>query len=123
MTDWLQKEIGSTASDIRFRLGMWASWSAYGVSSVAHAAPAAGAVEPVVAAPVVLDAKVVTININTADEATLQRELSGVGAVKAKAIVAYREANGDFTSVDELLEVKGIGKVILERNRDKIVIS
>ena len=70
-----------------------------------------------------LDAKVVTININTADEATLQRELSGVGAVKAKAIVAYREANGDFTSVDELLEVKGIGKVILERNRDKIVIS
>ena len=76
-----------------------------------------------VAAPVVLDAKVVTININTADEATLQRELSGVGAVKAKAIVAYREANGDFTSVDELLEVKGIGKVILERNRDKIVIS
>ena len=69
------------------------------------------------------DAKVVTININTADEATLQRELSGVGAVKAKAIVAYREANGDFTSVDELLEVKGIGKVILERNRDKIVIS
>jgi competence protein ComEA len=37
--------------------------------------------------------------------------------------VAYREANGDFTSVDELLEVKGIGKVILERNRDKIVIS
>ena len=94
-----------------------------GVTSVAHAAPAAGAVEPVVAAPVVLDTKVVTININTADEATLQRELSGVGAVKAKAIVAYREANGDFTSVDELLEVKGIGKVILERNRDKIVIS
>jgi hypothetical protein len=29
MTDWLQKEIRSTASDIRFRLGMWASWSAY----------------------------------------------------------------------------------------------
>ena len=94
-----------------------------GISSVAHATPVASAVEPVVAAPVMQDAKVVTININTADEATLQRELSGVGAVKAKAIVAYREANGDFTSVDELLEVKGIGKVILERNRDKIVIS
>lgn len=94
-----------------------------GISSVAHATPVASAVEAVVAAPVMQDAKVVTININTADEATLQRELSGVGAVKAKAIVAYREANGDFTSVDELLEVKGIGKVILERNRDKIVIS
>lgn len=94
-----------------------------GISSVAHATPVASAVEPVVAEQVMHDAKVVTININTADEATLQRELSGVGAVKAKAIVAYREANGDFTSVDELLEVKGIGKVILERNRDKIVIS
>ena len=94
-----------------------------GISSVAHATPVASTAEPVVAAPVMQDAKVVTININTADEATLQRELSGVGAVKAKAIVAYREANGDFTSVDELLEVKGIGKVILERNRDKIVIS
>jgi hypothetical protein len=33
MTDWLQKEIGSTASDIRFRLGMWASWSAYNFES------------------------------------------------------------------------------------------
>ena len=94
-----------------------------GVSGVAYAAPAAGAVETVVAAPVVSDAKVATININTADEATLQRELSGVGAVKAKAIVAYREANGDFTSAEELMEVKGIGKVIFERNRDKIVVS
>ena len=94
-----------------------------GFSSVIHAAPSVEATEPVVAAQVASDAQVVTINLNTADEATLQRELSGVGAVKAKAIVAYREANGDFTSVDELLEVKGIGKVILERNRDKIVIS
>ena len=94
-----------------------------GITGVAHATPAAGAVEPVVAMQVMSDAKVVTININTADEATLQRELSGVGPVKARAIVAYREANGDFASIDELLEVKGIGKVILERNRDKIVIS
>jgi len=94
-----------------------------GFSSVIHAAPSVEATEPVVAAQVASDAQVVTINLNTADEATLQRELSGVGAVKAKAIVAYREANGDFTSADELLEVKGIGKVILERNRDKIVIS
>lgn len=80
-----------------------------GFSSVIHAAPSVEATEPVVAAQVASDAQVVTINLNTADEATLQRELSGVGAVKAKAIVAYREANGDFTSADELLEVKGIG--------------
>ena len=94
-----------------------------GITGVAHATPTAGAVEPVVAMQVMSDAKVVTININTADEATLQRELSGVGPVKARAIVAYREANGDFASIDELLEVKGKGKVIFDRNRDKIAVN
>ncbi|WP_339474091.1 ComEA family DNA-binding protein [Pseudomonas sp. RL_5y_Pfl2_69] len=94
-----------------------------GFSSVIHAAPSVEAPEPVVAAQVASDAQVVTINLNTADEATLQRELSGVGAVKAKAIVAYREANGDFTSADELLEVKGIGKAIFEKNRDKVAVK
>ena len=94
-----------------------------GFSSVIHAAPSVEATEPVVAAQVASDAQVVTINLNTADEATLQRELSGVGAVKAKAIVAYREANGDFTSADELLEVKGIGKAIFEKNRNKVAVK
>lgn len=60
------------------------------------------------------------IDLNQADAPTLQRELAGVGEAKAKAIVAYRESNGPFASVDELLEVKGIGKAILDKNRDKI---
>ncbi|WP_025805523.1 ComEA family DNA-binding protein [Pseudomonas chlororaphis] len=63
------------------------------------------------------------VDINRADAATLQRELLGVGEVKAKAIVAYREANGAFSSVDELLEVKGIGKAILESNREKLKVN
>lgn len=63
------------------------------------------------------------VDLNAADAITLQRELSGVGEAKAKAIVAYREANGPFASVDELLEVKGIGKAILDRNRDKLEIN
>ena len=63
------------------------------------------------------------ININTADISTLERELSGVGPAKAKAIVDYREANGDFASVEELLEVKGIGESILERNRSKLSVN
>ncbi|MEX6503020.1 ComEA family DNA-binding protein [Pseudomonas zhanjiangensis] len=60
------------------------------------------------------------IDLNSADAATLQRELSGIGESKARAIVAYREANGPFVSVDELLEVKGIGQAILSKNRDKL---
>lgn len=62
----------------------------------------------------------VKVDLNGADAATLQRELSGVGEAKAKAIVAYRESNGPFASVEELLEVKGIGKAIVDRNRDKL---
>ena len=63
------------------------------------------------------------VNLNTADESTLERELIGVGAVKAKAIVEYRSANGPFTSVDELLEVKGIGAATLDKNRAKLSVN
>lgn len=99
------------------------------VSGLAHAttsaAQPAAAVEAVEAieAQTSPEAPAMTINLNTADEATLQRELSGVGAAKARAIVAYREANGEFASTDELLEVKGIGKAIFEKNRDKVAVN
>lgn len=63
------------------------------------------------------------INLNTADVTTLDHELSGIGAVKAKAIVDYRDANGPFKSVDELLEVKGIGQATLEKNRSKLSVE
>ncbi len=63
------------------------------------------------------------VNLNAADAETLRRDLFGIGAAKAKAIIAYRESNGPFTAVDELLEVKGIGKALLEKNRDRLVIN
>lgn len=78
-------------------------------------------------APVVMSSSVTSespkVDLNGADAATLQKELAGVGEAKAKAIVAYRETNGPFASVDELLEVKGIGKAILDRNRDKLEVN
>lgn len=63
------------------------------------------------------------VDINAADAETLQRELNGIGQVKAKAIVEYREANGPFTSVDELHEVKGIGASTLDKNRSKLSVK
>lgn len=63
------------------------------------------------------------LNLNTADAPTLTTQLTGIGKAKAKAIVAYREANGPFTSVDDLLEVKGIGKSLLDKNRDKLTVN
>ncbi|NBA97281.1 helix-hairpin-helix domain-containing protein [Pseudomonas sp. R5(2019)] len=68
-------------------------------------------------------AKVAAVDLNSADAQTLQKELAGIGRTKAEAIVAYRESQGKFESVDELLEVKGIGKALLDRNRDKLTLN
>lgn len=74
--------------------------------------------------PVVAVAEATTrININSADADTLVRELKGIGPSKAQAIVEYREQQGSFVSVDELLEVKGIGLATLERIRDQLTIE
>lgn len=62
------------------------------------------------------------LNINVADVVALQR-LQGIGAVKAQAIVDHRQAHGAFASVDELLEVKGIGKALLQRNRELLSVD
>jgi competence protein ComEA len=68
-------------------------------------------------------AAVAQVDLNSADVTTLQRELLGIGQVRAEAIVAYREEHGKFASVDELLEVKGIGAAILEKNRDRLSVN
>ncbi len=60
------------------------------------------------------------VNINTAGAETLVSELRGIGQKRAKAIIAFREQNGPFKSIDDLAKVKGISKRIVEQNRDKI---
>ena len=63
------------------------------------------------------------VNVNKADAMTIAESLKGIGDVKAQAIVAYRGQNGDFTSVDQLLDIKGIGGKTLEKNRADILLS
>jgi competence protein ComEA len=63
------------------------------------------------------------VNINTADAATIANALDGIGLAKAKAIVAFRDEHGPFKNVDDLSQVKGIGKATLERNHDAILLS
>ncbi|MGB8327105.1 MAG: ComEA family DNA-binding protein [Steroidobacteraceae bacterium] len=60
------------------------------------------------------------VNINTADAATLAKELKGIGLVRAQAIIAYRTKNGPFRTADDLALVKGIGQRVIERNRADI---
>ena len=61
------------------------------------------------------------VNINTADVKTLET-LPGVGASKAQAIVDYRTAHGNFKSIDDLKNVKGIGDKIIEQIKGMVEI-
>lgn len=70
------------------------------------------------------NAKVVEqVNINEADAKTLADVLVGVGDSKAKAIVEFREQHGPFTSIEQLIDVNGIGDAILSQNRERITLE
>ncbi len=58
-----------------------------------------------------------SVNINTADAATLAKTMKGIGLKKAQAIIAYRTRHGRFKTVDELKKVKGIGKKTVDKSR------
>ena len=60
------------------------------------------------------------VNINTADATALQT-LDGVGPATAEAIIAWREANGSFSSVEQLMEVRGIGPAKFEAMKDHVI--
>lgn len=62
------------------------------------------------------------IDLNSADERTLQT-LPGIGPVKAKAIVQWREENGPFRYPEELAEVNGIGRGLLERILELVTVG
>jgi competence protein ComEA len=64
--------------------------------------------------PTVTGAPTALVNLNTATQAELEA-LPEVGPVTALAILAWREEHGGFTSVDELLEVDGIGDATLSQ--------
>ncbi|GAB3945155.1 ComEA family DNA-binding protein [Corynebacterium tapiri] len=60
-------------------------------------------------------------SLNTADAAALE-ELDGVGQATAAAIIAYREEHGGFTSIDQLLDVKGIGPAKFAAIKDEVTL-
>ncbi len=63
------------------------------------------------------------VNINTADAKTIAEMVKGVGEKRAQAIIAYREQNGPFASIDDLVRIKGIGKKIIDKNRDNMTVG
>ncbi|WP_444897936.1 ComEA family DNA-binding protein [Microbulbifer sp. EKSA008] len=63
---------------------------------------------------------VLSVNVNSASAVELAERLNGIGEARAQLIVEYREVHGPFTSVEQLLNVKGIGAATLDKNRDLI---
>ena len=63
------------------------------------------------------------VNINTADAQALSKNIKGVGLKRAEAIIAYREKNGSFKTVEDLTKIKGIGAKLLEKNVGTIVVE
>jgi competence protein ComEA len=81
-------------------------------------AAAPGAV-PTGEAPGTTGTELINVNVATAEEL---ETLPGIGEVLAATIIEYREENGPFTSVDQLIEVSGIGEVTLEEIRELVTI-
>lgn len=56
------------------------------------------------------------INLNKADVHALVQSCKGIGKKRAEAIVKYRETHGSFRSVEDLAQVRGIGKQFVKRH-------
>lgn len=61
------------------------------------------------------------VNINTADEKELCT-LAGIGSSKAKSIIAYREANGRYEKIEDVMKVEGIKQGLFAKIRDSITV-
>jgi competence protein ComEA len=61
------------------------------------------------------------VNINTADQAELE-SLPGIGPVTAQKIIAYREINGAFATIEDIQLVSGIGPATFDKIKDLITI-
>lgn len=68
-----------------------------------------------------IDSKPALININTASKTELTT-IKGIGESKAEAIISYREKNGNFTKLEDLKNVSGIGEAVFEKIKDYITV-
>ena len=64
-----------------------------------------------------------TVNINLAEVDELAENIHGIGPSLAQTIVKYRRQYGEFGSIDELMDVSGIGLAVIKANQGVIVVK
>ena len=104
-------KVGMTSSRYRARAATWVA-ALMVAMGVGHAALAAEA-KPEAS---------VTVDINTATVEELA-SVAGIGQVIAQRIVEFREKNGPYKSVDDLLKVQGIGEKSLAKIRERLSVG
>ena len=62
------------------------------------------------------------VDINTADKEMLM-SVNGIGEKRAEDIISYRKENGEFMSVQELTNIKGIGQSMVDKNIDILTVG
>ena len=93
---------------------------AFPVNSLAQGTPTT---VPPPAAPVTPAPAIEMVDINTADVATLDRLLEGIGEKRAQAIVDWREKHGPFKTIYDLEQISGIGPKTIEKNKLRLMVS
>ncbi len=96
---------------------VFAAWVPTAGAQAKTAAPAAVTAPAAAVAPAVAK-----VNVNKAGAAELMA-LPGIGEATAAAILEYRKANGPFKSVNDLMQVKGIGEKKLAALRDLVTVE
>lgn len=84
-----------------------------GQHALAQSAPARNQEAPI-------SGDLIQVNVNEADAATIADALVGIGMSRARAIVQYREEHGQFSSLEDLGHVDGVGDATLANNKDRI---
>lgn len=85
-----------------------------------HATPTPPKNPPVKVAPINQQTNKTSINLNTADVATLTHACKGIGPKRAQAIIEYREMHHGFKTLEELAEVKGFSQNYVSKNLETL---
>ena len=106
----------------RFAAAWWAALCAVLVCLCTTAPPVRQAEYPPWDGAPYFDAGPDRVDVNTAPAAELET-LPGIGESLARRIIAYREANGPFGSIEEIMEVSGIGEAKFAELEDRVTVD